>query len=493
MKLYIDGNVNRYYVQNLCMIFFPGVKFAENEEITEDTPIVSVTVRENADGAHAEAEIRIGDKSKCGSHTEMRREDFTNERMVKLAVGAAIFDAGRQFFGIRPSWGMVTGVRPAKIAAEMLAAGKGVTEIKEILRSHYFMNPKKAALLTDIARREAKIVKNLEKNTCSVYISIPFCPTRCAYCSFVSYSTNRLLSLIPEYLDRLILDINRLFDTIRTCGVRPVTVYIGGGTPTTLNEAQLDRLLDAICHNVDVSSLMEFTLEAGRPDTVTAAKLASAKAHGVNRISINTQTLNNEVLARIGRHHTAEDYYKAFELARATEIPIINTDLIAGLPGENFADFSRNMDAVVSLRPENITVHTFCVKKSADIIKSGTDIYSRSGGETGKSIDYSQVKAKLAGYKPYYCYKQRNSIGNFENVGFALDGTEGLYNIFMMEEIHHIFAAGAGSVTKLVSQSPAGIKRIFMPKYPYEYLAMEKEPDKMESYYREIFEYFNIQ
>ena len=493
MKLYIDGNVNRYYVQNLCMIFFPGVKFAEDEEITEDTPIVSVTVCCDDEGAHAEAEIRIGDKSKCGSYTELRRDDFTEERMIKLAVGAAVFDAGRQFFGVRPSWGMVTGVRPAKIAAEMLAAGKGVTEIKEILRNHYFMNPKKAALLTDIARREAKIVKNLGDNTCSVYISIPFCPTRCAYCSFVSYSTNRLLSLIPEYLDRLILDIDRLFETIRACGVRPVTVYIGGGTPTTLNEAQLERLLDAVCRNVDVSTLMEFTLEAGRPDTVTAAKLASAKAHGVTRVSINTQTLNNEVLERIGRRHTAEDYYKAFELARAAEIPIINTDLIAGLPGEDFASFSRTMDAIINLRPENITVHTFCVKKSADIIKSGTDIYSRSGGETGKSIDYSQVKAKLAGYKPYYCYKQRNSIGNFENVGFSLEGTEGLYNIFMMEEVHHIFAAGAGSVTKLVSKSPAKINRIFMPKYPYEYLAMEKEPEKMENYYKEILDYFNVQ
>ena len=252
----------------------------------------------------------------------------------------------------------------------------------------------KAALLTTIARNEYNIAKT-DDDMCSVYISIPFCPTRCAYGSFVSYSTKRLLSLIPDYLERLYRDIDDMFALIGELGLRVVTFYIGGGTPTILTADQLSALLERIARHVDQASLRELTLEAGRPDTITAEKIAVANNCGVSRISINPQTLNNAILEGIGRRHTAEDFYRAFSLAREGGIKTINCDLIAGLPSERFSSYSRSVDAVLKLRPENVTFHTFCVKKSADLIRDCTELYLRNGGETSKSIIQLQKKSRM--------------------------------------------------------------------------------------------------
>ncbi|HBJ18280.1 MAG TPA: hypothetical protein DDY70_00830, partial [Clostridiales bacterium] len=232
-----------------------------------------------------------------------------------------------------------------------------------------------------------------------------------------------------------------------------------------------------IAENTDPADLSEFTLEAGRPDTITEEKLAVAKRFGVTRVSVNPQTLNDDVLREIGRRHTVADFYHAYKIAKESGIRDINVDLIAGLPGDDFKSFSETVDRIIELAPTNLTVHTFCVKKAADVLKHHTDIYSLSGGDAAKSVAYAQLKTKFAGYKPYYMYRQKNTVGNLENVGFALEGHEGLYNVFMMEEVQSIFAIGAGAVTKLVKRPPKGgqtaegkIERIFQPKYPYEYL-----------------------
>ena len=250
---------------------------------------------------------------------------------------------------------------------------------------------------------------------------------------------------------------------------------IGGGTPTILTAEQLEKLLSLIDSKVDVNSLEEFTLEGGRPDTITAEKLAVAYNYGITRISVNPQSLNEQVVKSIGRNHTTEEFYRAFEIAKHSGIKCINTDLIAGLPGDNFKHFSATFDKIIALEPENITVHTFCVKKAADILAQNQNVYSIRGGDAGKCVDYSQLRAQAAGYVPYYMYRQKNTVGNYENVGFAQEGTEGLYNIYMMEEVHSILAVGAGAVTKLVEYYPANIAstkiiRHFNPKYPYEYL-----------------------
>jgi oxygen-independent coproporphyrinogen-3 oxidase len=301
-----------------------------------------------------------------------------------------------------------------------------------------------------------------------------------------------LLSLIPDYLLRLQWEIDQTFQTIRTLGLRVASVYIGGGTPSILNPRQLKELLTCINSHLLPNELVEYTLEAGRPDTITKEKLVTARDCGVNRISINPQTLNDEVLARIGRAHTAEDFYRAFHIARESGIKYINTDLIAGLPGDSFASFSKSVDAIMELRPENLTVHTFCVKKSAEVLRRSSKVYSVTGGDAGKCVDYSQIKAMQNGYLPYYMYRQKNTVGNYENVGFSLPGHEGLYNIYMMEEIHSIFAAGAGAVTKLVDNtgdygSSGNIERLFRHKYPYEYLGEDKNKlfeETTEAFYR---------
>ncbi len=475
MKLTVNGDINTFYVQTLCMIFFPGEKFVEEQVITEDTPVMDVTVKNSETGSYAKAVLTYKGKTVESEKTIDFSPEVTKQRTAKIAAGNVVLAVGSEILGYRPSWGMLTGVRPSKVAMEMLLNGNTKAKVKKILNNDYFVIPKKAALATDIARREQKIIGNPDVRDCSIYISIPFCPSRCSYCSFVSYTTPKLLSLIPAYLDKLCEELNTLLDTVIDLGLNLKTIYIGGGTPTILTEFQLEKLLSLIDSKIDVNSLEEFTLEGGRPDTITAEKLAVAKKHGITRISVNPQSLNEHVVKSIGRSHSIEEFYRAFDIARNSGIKCINTDLIAGLPGDNFKYFSSTVDKIIALEPENITVHTFCVKKAADILVQNQNIYSIRGGDVGKCVDYSQLRAQAAGYVPYYMYRQKNTVGNFENVGFALEGTEGLYNIYMMEEVHTILSVGAGAVTKLVEYHPANIAstkitRYFNPKYPYEYL-----------------------
>lgn len=490
MKLSISGNINQYYVQTLCMIFFPGEKFSEREEAEEPgvaIPELSLCLEENDDGGvRVFAELSLDEKYATCEKIYPSRDDITHDRLKKIAVGDAILSVCGEVIGYRPSWGMLVGVRPSKVATEMLESGMSKTRVKKTLVNDYFVIPKKAALATEVALNEAEFVKCADDKECSVYISIPFCPTRCAYCSFVSYTSKKLLATIPDYLVALGYEINKTAMLIKELGLRVKTIYIGGGTPTILDEKQLDWLLSVVENDFDVDSVSEYTLEAGRPDTITEGKMNIAMRHGVTRISVNPQTLNDDVLRVIGRSHTADDFLRAYDIARASGIKTINTDVIAGLPGDKFSSFAASYDKIVSLKPENITVHTFSVKKASDFLKSSTHIYSIRGGDVGKCVDYSQITAQHEGYQPYYMYRQKNTVGNYENVGFALEGQKGLYNIYMMEEIHSIFACGAGAVSKFVDYAPKNgekrvIERFFNPKYPYEYLSDNKTNAKIDA------------
>ena len=480
MRITLDSPINKYYVQTLGMIFFPGEHFGEQQaEADEHEPTLYLKSIEEEGGIRAVAEIGLDGKTCRSEYFAEHTESRTAERTLKLAVGGAVLAAAGELMGYRPAWGMLIGVRPSKVASEMLNAGMSKTRVKKHLTSDYLVIPKKAALATDIAVTEKRIVGQGSEKDCSMYISIPFCPSRCTYCSFVSYTSKRLLDLIPEYLECLKRDISANVDIIRRLGLRLRTLYIGGGTPTILTEAQLSDLLGHIASLIDVSSLEEYTMEAGRPDTITREKFEIAKALGVTRVSVNPQSLCDELLEGVGRKHTVAQFYEAFEAARAANIRTVNVDLIAGLPGDGFKNFSSTMDAILAMKPENVTVHTFCVKKSAEILRLNSDVYSAKGGDVGKCVDYSQMKAQQAGYIPYYMYRQKNTVGNYENVGFSLPGHEGLYNIYMMEEIHSIFSAGAGAVTKLVDfRQPVGqkhnIQRLFHQKYPYEYLSGDR-------------------
>ena len=477
MILKADPDLNIYYIQTLCMVFFPGAKFRRDEEPGEEVPEVTVHMHRESDGTCvAYASIKVGDLF-TEETVSVSPEDHTSAAVhtEKIAIGRAMFGAGKRMFRHTPPWGILTGVRPSKVATELIREGNGILRSRRILRDEYFLNPQKAALAVSVANREMLLTRKMPPRSCSIYVSIPFCPSRCAYCSFVSYTSARLLSLIDDYLKVLYLDLANMVSVIREMGLTVSTVYIGGGTPTVLTAEQLQTLLSLIGRLIDVSSLSEFTLESGRPDTITEEKLAVAYANGVTRISVNPQTLSDEVLRSIGRHHSVAQFYEAYEMGVKSGIRDINVDLIAGLPGDTFANFAKSVDAIIGLAPSNITVHTFCVKKAADILRENSHIYSSTGGDVAKSVSYSFLKTKFAGYLPYYMYRQKNTVGNLENVGYAKDGHEGMYNIYMMEELHSIFAVGAGAVTKLVTDTDREgkgrlITRIFTPKYPYEYL-----------------------
>ncbi len=499
MYLEINGDLNKYYLQTVCMLFFPGANFSESENDTAEeaayftrrdsdgSVTVSCVFRSGTSEAKSERTVKCSD---IHGFDEGVTDSFT--KAAKVAAGLAALDCGHSLFGSTPAWGILTGIRPAKIASELISARDAEGNrlytpeaARRVLTGEYLVTPKKAALAVEIARGEQKIVRLAAEGsapTCSVYVSIPFCPSRCSYCSFVSYSTKRLLSLIPDYLKKVCEDTRLLLAYLKERGFKVLTVYIGGGTPTTLTDTQLGELLGTIADGIPIKRLHEFTLEGGRPDTITKQKLAVAKEFGVTRMSINPQTMNDKILRNIGRHHTVSDFTRAYELARAAGIENINTDLIAGLPGDDYRSFSRSVDRILRLSPENITVHTFCVKKSAEILRLDTEIYNRNADETTKAVDYSQVTLKNAGYRPYYVYRQKNTVGNLENVGYSKKGFEGLYNVLMMEELHSVFAVGAGAATKLVRIGEDGkknIERIFEPKYPYEYL-MKKESSTFE-------------
>ncbi len=475
MILHLEGNINLYYVQTLCQIFFPGSTFGEEETPREGIPEMWVHMYpDEGEACTAYVRIQLNDRISEATATVSYDEPITIATHESVAVGRAVFAAGKDLIGHIPPWGILTGIRPAKVAGSLLRDGRGMTRAKALLRDEYFLNPQKAALAVSVAHNEYRLLRRVPEQACSLYISIPFCPSRCAYCSFVSYTNAKLLSLIDDYIDELLLDIEDTIATIRSLGLRLYTIYIGGGTPTILTPAQMEKLLGAIHSRLLPDEVYEFTLEAGRPDTITEEKLAVAKKYGVTRISVNPQTLSDSILQAIGRRHTVEDFYRAYNIAKQSGIRDINVDLIAGLPGDDFKNFSETVDRILELAPTNLTVHTFCVKKAADVVRQNEDVYSYHGTEAAKSVAYSQLKTKFMGYKPYYMYRQKNTVGNLENVGYSVEGHEGMYNVLMMEEKQTIFAVGAGAVTKLVSRpSKTGqvrIERIFQPKYPYEYL-----------------------
>ena len=488
MRLTVNGDINEYYVQTLCLLFFPASKFSKSDASVDETPEAIVNV--DFDGEKATATVKLSAKGKSVTkvHLEQSNEKYSDYNLKRIACGKAFFAAGKALLGVTPQWGILTGVRPAKLALKGLYSGHTKAEVKSQMTKEYLVSSKKAALVTDIASVEKKIVSKLGKDTCSVYISIPFCPSRCSYCSFVSFTSSKLLSLIDDYMDKLCIDIKQIFDEIKSLGLTVSTVYIGGGTPTTLDAKQLEKLLNVVNSCTDTSLLEEFTLEAGRPDTITAEKLVVIKNGGVTRVSVNPQTLNPAVLEIIGRHHTVDDFFRAYELVKNSGIKHINTDLIAGLPSEGFRSFSETVDKIIDLRPDNITVHTLCIKSAADFANRAGDICN-TFSETTKCVDYAQLACKNAGYIPYYIYRQKNTVDNLENVGFALSGAEGRYNIYMMEEVHSIFSVGAGAVSKLVSRSGGKIERIFDYKYPYEYLS-DKESEKRQNKFRTIEEFY---
>ena len=484
MKLYFQETTTpwqperyRYSAEQMMLTLFPGERpeYPENLPRTlEGEPAAALFTLETRGGAAVlTAQVAWAGETARGQRTfpaaALHEDPRAVYHVVQHALKLAFYQAGTALLGREPPWGALTGVRPVKLPTRALKEGASPGEAQRELEEEYRVSPRRARLALDCARASLAAERALGTGTVSVYVGVPFCPTRCAYCSFVSADVGRTMKLLPPYVEALLKEIEATGKALNQAGLTVRTFYMGGGTPTTLSAGQLDRVLSACREQLPLEGCAEYTVEAGRPDTITREKLEVLRAHGVGRISINPQTLEDEVLRAIGRRHTAEDIRGACALARAVGFDSINMDLIAGLPRDSEEGFRRTLDGVLAMAPENITVHTLALKKGSTLMEKGGAI--PSGEETARMLEYSLDALEGAGYRPYYLYRQKYMSGALENVGWTRPGKESVYNIAMMEELHTVISIGGGGVTKLVDPEGGRIVRLPNPKYPQDYLA----------------------
>lgn len=468
MKLQLIGHDERYVVEQSLMALFPG-ELPEYAPIApEDTDWAVITLEQTAERGHVRVELTCRGKTArtCVAFTP-EGTDFDREGQRRHAISRCFFLAAREVLGSAPPWGMLTGVRPDKPVTWALAAGKTALQALQMMEEEYFVSPDRAALAVETGGVALRAARDLGKQDIAVYVGIPFCPTRCAYCSFVSQSVERSFALVPPYVDALVEEIRSGGKMVRETGLRVRSFYMGGGTPTTLSAEQMDRVLTAFEEAFDCGHCDEITVEAGRPDTITAEKLAVLKAHGVTRVSVNPQTMEDHVLRAIGRRHTAADIEAAMELVAGYGFPHVNMDLIAGLPADTPEGFRRSLDRCLAFGTDNVTVHTLALKKGSRILLEGLPIPGPE--DVAAMLDYAAPALRKAGYSPYYLYRQKYMSGSFENTGWCRPGAECWYNVQIMSELCSILSFGAGGSTKMVEPGTNHIERVFNLKYPKEY------------------------
>lgn len=452
MKLKLIGHNFLYATEQIIMAFFT----------THDDVNAVSSVSVNGDSVTAITSIEQNGKK--SEHT-ITRTGVINDKFITNTIKMSAYMAAKKISKLSTPWGIQTGIRPTKMVREFLDAGLSEDEVRKLLCGEYWIEPQKIELCINIAKKEQRIINASIENGISLYIGIPFCPTRCLYCSFISSSAQSTWKYIPLYIDALIEEMKYTKDLIK--GRKIETIYIGGGTPTTLSEALLEKLLCAIDEFFDLSYLKEYTVEAGRPDTITREKLKIIKRHGISRLSINPQTMNQETLDKIGRKHTPKDIVDAFKMAREEGFNSINADIIVGLPGEDVAMFNNTLSELIPLSPESITVHTMYIKR-ASRLKEELFKHDLQDVPAPKMLSIANSFMLRHGYSPYYMYRQKSTLGNLENIGFSKEGHEGLYNVYIMEEMQTIIAMGAGATSKIVNKDK--IERIFNIKDPLLYI-----------------------
>ena len=484
MKLTFRGHEDRYAVEQSLLAFFPeerpvyeGEDGPRHAEVTLHQGAVYATgvTALTYDGKTARASARV---SLAGAADEYERE-----RLRQRALKLSFFRAARDITGATPSWGALTGIRPAKLVRTMLEEGYTPARADRELRDVYCVSPARRRLALESAQAGLRAKRDLKPNDISLYIGIPFCPTRCAYCSFVSASVEKSFHLMTPYLEALTAEVEAAGRMVKETGLRIKSFYMGGGTPTTLSAGQMDALLTAVNKAFDLSGCAEYCIEAGRPDTIDREKLQVLLDHGADRISVNPQSLEPRVLRAIGRQHSPEDIEKAMTLATSMGFPHVNMDLIAGLPADTPEGFRRTLDKCLTFGADNITVHTLSLKKGSRILLEGLPIPTAEA--VAEMLDYADPALRARGFAPYYLYRQKYMSGSFENVGWCISGAEGLYNIYIMEELHSILSLGAGGSTKMVDAQRNRIERVFHPKFPLEYIQRpEKLAENLESFRR---------
>ena len=460
MNLYVKNHNFHFELENLTRLFFPNEKITVIRDFSEPQPPYIYT--EVSDKITISVNIGSFNKSETAPK-ELTADD--NELVSAQLLYKLLCD----FTGLTQPWGILTGVRPVKLLRRLAEESNEEQAVKKF-ENDFFVSNEKIALSRETEHNERKILELSKPESFSLYVGIPFCPSRCSYCSFVMASIERAKKLIEPYTKLLCEEIKRTAEIANKLGLRLETVYFGGGTPTTLSAEQLDTVLKTVNNSFDMSTCREFTVEAGRPDTIDSAKLFALKENKVDRISINPQTTNDEVLKTIGRKHTAQQFFDAFKLARKCGFDNINTDLIAGLPTDTPESFKNSLDSIVKLNAECITVHTLCMKRASRLTTEGVTLDLKQARDAREMLAYTQKILGQNEYIPYYMYRQSRMVGNLENVGWSKKGFESLYNVYVMDETHTILACGSGGVTKLKRNNPDYLERIFNFKYPYEYI-----------------------
>jgi len=457
MNLTLIGHDDRYAVEQLQMALF---------DLTDQGEAVSALHRGKT---WLTAVTTI---TRDGKTVTVRRRLKATEESVRLRrrlLQQCYYQAAIQLLPALPAWGALAGVRPTKITTKHLLEGGTAASADKLLKDVYYVTPKRRALAVDCSASTVAAAKQMSEKDISLYVGIPFCPTRCSYCSFVSRTIGKRTELLEPYLNALLQEIKVTGSLLANSGKTVRTIYIGGGTPTTLSAAQISLLLDTIRDSFDLTRCIEFTVEGGRPDTLDAEKLKAIRNHGADRMSINPQTMVDSVLRACGRPHTSADVLQAYRWAVDAGFDAINMDLIAGLPTDDFDGFRHSLDAVAALSPANITVHTLALKKGADLFEKRGGLSSAE--EVTRMVDYASETLRSLSYKPYYLYRQKYMSGSFENVGWSLDGKDCLYNIYMMEELHSIVSLGGGGMNK-VNLPDGHLQRFHNPKFPEQYIEM---------------------
>ena len=457
MNLTLIGHEDRYAVEQLQMALFP-----ENPEGTA----VSALFRGKT-WLTATAKITLNGKTV--SAARRLKADEETVRLRRRILQQSYYLAAIQLLDRKPAWGALAGVRPTKITTKHLLEGGTPASADRLMRDVYYVTPERRQLAVDCSESTVKAVSLMDKDDLSVYVGIPFCPTRCSYCSFVSRTVGKKTELLDKYLAALEREIQVTARLMKESGKHLLTLYIGGGTPSILSTPQMIHLLDTLRESFDFSRCIEFTVEGGRPDTLDLEKLRAIREHGADRMSINPQTMEDSVLRACGRPHTGADVIRAYRQAEEAGFSAINMDLIAGLPTDDFDGFRRSLDAVASLNPANITVHTLALKKGADLFEKREGLSTAE--EVSRMVDYSNAALRNLSYKPYYLYRQKYMSGSFENVGWSREGLDCLYNIYMMEELHTIVSLGGGGMNK-VNLPDGTLQRFHNPKFPEQYIEM---------------------
>ena len=473
MKLYLKGHDYEYAATQMLLALMPENKpvlVQKAPQKAEDGAVSALfrgekiytgTCRLTLDGKTVTASTRA---AAPGTHADKDTRVRLEQRLIKQSV----FKAYCALTGNTPPWGALSGVRPTKLVTRHILSENGTAKSADkMMRTMYSVTPKRSRLCVEAGMHTVEAARSLKEDEISLYIGIPFCPTRCTYCSFVSHSIERSANLLEPFLEALHRELEVTAKLISDSGKKIRTIYIGGGTPTTLNAAQLKSLIEKTKTVFDLSRLTEYTVEAGRPDTIDAEKLKTLKDLGVSRISVNPQTMRDDVLKLMGRNHTCAQTETAMELALAQGFEAVNADMIAGLPGDDYRGFCDSLEKIIAYGPENITVHTLSIKRGSELNANGGTI--PSGEEVGRMLDFAEDALRNAGYEPYYLYRQKYMSGSFENVGWTKPGHDNLYNICMMEELHTVISCGGAGSTKVIG-SDGKLVRQTNPKYPKEYI-----------------------